>query len=54
MITEIVVTAFMVLFTVPTVTYFSIKLGAYAYLRGRQLFQQDSLKEGSKHGEDQG
>ena len=37
--------ALITLVTIPVVVYFSVKLGAYAFVRGRRLAQRDLERE---------
>ena len=50
MIVEIVV-LFVVLLTLPYIVYLSVKLGTYAFYRGRQLFERENKNGESKNWE---
>lgn len=52
--TSSVLLALLFLAAIPIVGYYAVKLGTYANLRARDLYQQRHPKQGLKiHGEDQ-
>ena len=48
MMTEALLVVFIVLIALPWCVYVSVKLGTYAFYRGKQLFDQENQNHGEK------